>query len=392
MSDEFDGQGQAFARRSEIAARTALRLTEAAAEMSWRGPDPFDGLWFGWPRPLVAGKRRRQAIMQAHVRSPVDFRPLYRRRHPLIPKALGIFGSAAVRLWRLTGDERFRVLALDAIDTLDADRSAGEEAWGYWWDMQTRWSFYAAGSPNVVVTAFAAHGLQDAAEAFGVRHYSERAQVAAQWVRDALWLPDGEYFVYHPGSTVLIHNANVLAAALVHRLEPGDPRPQQAIPATMSAQATDGSWPYGAGAENRGFVDSFHSGYVLGCLAPFAADEEIHCALERGADYYTSRFFDSAGRAMLWPDRREPEDAHSAGTALTTLTILCRLGLADRSLLRRVLDRVVSHVVRGDHAVHRRGRWLRSSVHYLRWCDAHVALGLSAAAEFLTGHGSDSDR
>ena len=188
MSDEFDGQGHALVRRSEIATQTALRLVEAAAGMRSRGPDPFDGLWFGWPRPLVAGKRRRQAVMQAHVRSPVDFRPLYRRRHPLIPKALGIFGSAGVRLWRLTGDERFRVLALDAIETLDADHSAGEEAWGYWWDMQTRWSFYAAGSPNVVVTAFAAHGLQDAAEAFGVRRYSERAHAAAQWVRNVLWL------------------------------------------------------------------------------------------------------------------------------------------------------------------------------------------------------------
>ena len=46
-------------------------------------------------------------------------------------------------------------LALDALETLDGDRSAGERAWGYHWDMQTRWSFYPAGSPNVVVTAFA---------------------------------------------------------------------------------------------------------------------------------------------------------------------------------------------------------------------------------------------
>ena len=53
MSAETDGQGQAFATRSEIAARTALRLTEAAAATSWRGPDPFDGLWFGWPGRCV---------------------------------------------------------------------------------------------------------------------------------------------------------------------------------------------------------------------------------------------------------------------------------------------------------------------------------------------------
>ena len=37
--------------------------------------------------------------------------------------------------------------------------------WGYPWDVQTRWSFYPAGSPNVVVTAFAASGLLEGAAA-----------------------------------------------------------------------------------------------------------------------------------------------------------------------------------------------------------------------------------
>ena len=35
--------------------------------------------------------------MQLHARSPVDIRRLYRRSHPLIPKALGIFGSVGLR-------------------------------------------------------------------------------------------------------------------------------------------------------------------------------------------------------------------------------------------------------------------------------------------------------
>src|SRR5205807_1928351 len=136
---------------TEAAANAAFGLASVAARAGWRGPDPFDGLWWHWPEPLVGGVRRRQAVMQVHVRSPVDVRRLYRRRHPLIPKALGIFASACVRLWRVTGENRYRDLALDAVEHLDGDRSAGEEAWGYWWNMQTRWSFYPAGSPNIVV-------------------------------------------------------------------------------------------------------------------------------------------------------------------------------------------------------------------------------------------------
>lgn len=369
-------------RTSASAAQAALRLLTAAESAHWRGPDPFDALWWHWPRPLVAGKRRRQALIQLHSRAPVDLR-VYRRDHPLIPKALGLFASASARLWRLTGDQRHRALAEGALRELVADRSAGESAWGYWWDVQTRWSFYPAGSPNIVATAFAAHGLQDAAEAFDVPEFHTRAREAAEWVRSELWEPTIEMFAYHPGSTVPIHNASLLGAALIRRLIPDDRTADTAVSRSLAAQRPDGSWPYGSGAENLQFVDSFHTGYVLSCLAPFADRDDVREALARGAAYYTGRFFGPDGRSQLWADRPYPEDAHSAGTGLSTLALLARRGLADQELIERVTSRVLSHVIRGDHAVHRRGRFWRSTVRYIRWCDAHVALGLAAAAGAL---------
>jgi hypothetical protein len=41
--------------------------------------------------------------------------------------------------------------------------------------------------------------------------------------------------------------------------------------------------------------------------------------------------------------------------------------------------------MRGAHAVHRRYRAGSSRVAYLRWCDAHVALGLVDAEAALRG-------
>ena len=140
----------------------AIGLTQRAAAVSWRGPDAYDGLWWHWPAPLVGGRLRRQAIMQLHVRSPVDIRRLYRRTHPLVPKGLALFGSTGLRTNRLTGDERAMQLAIDALEVLDADHEAGSYAWGYHWDMQTRWSFYPAGSPSIVHTAFAVSALLEA--------------------------------------------------------------------------------------------------------------------------------------------------------------------------------------------------------------------------------------
>lgn len=364
----------------------ATALTETAARTDFLGPDPFDGLWWRWPKPLVGGRRRRQALVQLHARSPVDLRRLYRRQHPLIPKALGIFGSVGARAHRLSGAGGAGEAGLRAVELLTADRTAGPRAWGYHWDVQTRWSFYPAGTPNVVSTSFAASGLLETGEVMERPALVARAREAGHWVFEKLWIePDG-YFAYHPGRPVNIHNANLLGAWLVHVVLGHDPaaraRVERAIDRALAAQRSDGSWPYGE-ASNLGWVDSFHSGYVLTCLDRLrSVDAAIADALERGALHY-QRFFDAAGRAGVRAGQRFPEDAHSAGTGLTTLASLVRRGLVEPELLERVALRILDTGLRDGHAVHRRYRWGRTTVRYVRWCDAHVALGLVDAAAAL---------
>ena len=64
-----------------------------------------------------------------------------------------------------------------------------------------------------------------------------------------------------------------------------------------------------------------------------------------------------------------------------------RRGLVERELLERVARRVLDHGLRDGRAVHRRYRWGATTVRYLRWCDAHVALGLVDAAAALQRRG-----
>jgi hypothetical protein len=366
----------------------ARRILEVAAAARWRGSDPYDGLWWSWPSVLVGGRRRRQAVLQLHARSPVDLRVLYAKERPPIPKALGIFGSTALKLHRITGHGRLTQLAADALETLAADEVAGASAWGYHWDMQTRWSFYPAGSPNVVVTAFAVDALNLAAAELDQQQFAVRARRAAEWVRDTLWRPDLRAFVYHPGSDSVIHNANLLGALTTWRTLERDSELKErvgiSVERTLAGQRADGSWPYGMDS-NLGFVDSFHTGYVLRCLYELSdAHPDVDEAIARGAGYYTDRFFDEAGTAHLWPDRRFPEDGHSAGTALTTLAMLQHREVIASDLLQRVARRAIDSMVIGGHAVFRRYRWGRSHVHFVRWCDAHVALGMADAATVLS--------
>lgn len=366
----------------------SLRLVELGAAARWRGPDPYDGLWTRWPRLLAGGRRRRQAIVQLHARSPVDVRRLYRRRHSLVPKAPALLGQAAVRLWRADGATGARALAEDALGTLAADVTSGERAWGYPWDTQTRWSHYPAGRPNVVATAFSAHALAEASDAFDRPEWRRRAERAAAWVARDLYLPGEGCFAYHRRSERLIHNANLLGAALVHALAPGEPGAAEAVTAattrTLDAQRDDGTWPYGEG-EGLGWVDSFHTGYVLDSLRRLeGVDSRIPTAIERGATAYLAGFFDADGRARLWPDRRYPEDAHSAGTGLTVLSSLAQDGVAPTSAIAPLARRTLTHLIdRSGHAIHRRTRWGPTRVHYPRWCDAPLALGLATAAVAL---------
>jgi hypothetical protein len=367
------------------AAQAAGTLLRQAATQDWRGPDPYDGLYFGWPDWLAGGRRRRQAIVQAHARAPVDLRRLYRRAHPQIAKALGVFGSVGMRLGQ-AGDANATRLGLRALELLDADHAAGAVAWGYPFDVQTRWSFYAAGSANVVVTSFAVNGLLEGATAADQPHLRARAAAAARWVLEDLWVERGGFFAYHPTATVNIHNANLLGALCVHLGAGDDPlardRTSKAMERTLDAQEADGGFPYGDGAALK-WRDSFHTGFVLRCLMELeSVDPAATDAVRRGAEAYL-RFFDSDGRASLWADREYPEDAHSAGTGLSTLAMLCRRDLVDREVLTRVARRTLTAGLRNRHAVARRYRWGATTTRYLRWCDAHVAMGLADAALLL---------
>ena len=367
------------------AASVAGTLLAQAASQAWRGPDPYDGLYFQWPAWLTGGPRRRQAVVQAHARAPFDIRRLYRRTHPRIAKALAMFGSAGMRLGKI-GDTDAATLCPAALELLDADLTAGPVAWGYPFDVQTRWSFYPAGSPNVVITSFAVQGLLDGAGAANRAHFRTRAVAAAQWVLDELWVESGGFFAYHPTARVNIHNANLLGALCVH-LGLGDDKPaldrvRRAIEVSLAAQAPDGGFPYGDGA-GLDWRDSFHTGFVLRCLMEMESlDPAIRDAVKQGADSYLC-FFDADGRARLWADKKHPEDAHSAGTGLTTLALLCSRGVIDPLILVRVTTRTLQAGVHNGHAIARRYRWGRTTTKYIRWCDAHIALGLADAALVL---------
>jgi hypothetical protein len=192
------------------------------------------------------------------------------------------------------------------------------------------------------------------------------------------------YFRYLHAERELVHNANLLAASVLARAARATGRddllePVRAtLPATLGAQRADGSWPYAEG-EGHGWVDNFHTGYVLEALS---ACEEIdpaavRPALDRGFDFWERNLFAADGTPKYLVDRLLPVDTHNHSQAIETwLSAAWREGAVDRA--RRCAEQLVRDWLSPDgHVGFQRRRFWTSRVPFVRWTNAPALRALA---------------
>lgn len=298
-----------------------MRSPQAALEAADRwvvergltGPDPYDGLLSPFASRLRS-RRPRQAFVQLAKRLPE--RPRFILKIPPVRmcKALALIArSLAATPWLPDAPSRSEAIRKELV----ARQIQG--GWGYEFDVQTRWGFFPAGSPNIIVTAFVL-------EAISAELSAESRASAVRYLTDVM-AADG-YFRYIPGSDVMIHNANVLGARALSRLHPGHPLIAEAIATTLAAQRSDGLWPYGE-SRDLDWVDGFHTAYVLDALVDLSPEGEWPDQLARGAEAYLRRCFAADGRPLYYADRSGPVDVHNVASALFVLTRLRRAHLIE---------------------------------------------------------------
>src|SRR5215211_839791 len=295
--------------RRAAAEALARRLERWGAERGWRGSDPYEGLN---ATRVVAPVRRsalgRRLVIQAVKRSPIDLRPLL----GIPPRANAGSVAWAASAYALNGflevgEARARLRStIDLLRGLRSDRYH-EPCWGYHFDFQSRIFFYASGEPNTIATAFAGMALLDAYDLLrDARLLEEALDVGSFFMRRVPQTSDGAgaYFGYLPGDRTPIHNANMLACALLARLAASSKEGEQLRGAaqagldwTIDRQRSDGSWPYGE-RPNLAWIDNFHTGYVLDairtCLDSGLGGTDIDQAWRRGVAYFR--------RDLLLPD------------------------------------------------------------------------------------------
>jgi hypothetical protein len=375
----------------------ALRgLEKWGRERDWTGSDPYDGLnATRLARPLKHGPLGRRVLTQLVKRSPVDLRPLFGIPAGLSAAALAQLASGYA-IGALAGDEGLTRL-METLDALERLRCPDfeEPCWGYHFDVQTRVFFYPAGAPNTIATAFAGMALVNGYEATGEGRLLELATGAGEFfLRHVPQTEDrdGAFFGYLAGDRTPIHNANALVCALLGRLAFHNARDDMRAPAeaglrwTVARQRPDGSWPYGE-SPNLGWVDNFHTGYVLDALshgADAGLDVPCEAALERGLAYYRRALFLADGTPKYQSDSLYPIDAQCVAQAIHTFALAGARDPECAVLAWRVFDFATSRMRRrdGSYLFQRRRLWSNSAAH-VRWMAAPMLAAL-ARLQLLT--------
>jgi hypothetical protein len=300
----------------------------------YAGYDPFDGL-NAWVRPLAVTPLARQVLQQGVRRLPFNVRPALGVRPAASTKGAGYIARAHLKLYRLTGDLDHLAVAEGCLAWLLDVASPGYSGlcWGNHFDYQSRVFYLPEGEPTVVWTALIGHVFLDAWEVTGQERYLEAARSVVRFIlRDLERRPAGEGLCvsYIPSAFRDVHNANILAAAMLARTAAvvGDEQAREvaagAVAYTAGCQREDGSWWYGE-ADNLHWVDNFHTGYVLDSLWWYmtsAGEQGYRAAFDRGADFFAGHFFLDDGTPRYYWDRTYPVDIQCCSQAIETLTLL----------------------------------------------------------------------
>jgi hypothetical protein len=385
---------------SDGLAAAAARLDTWIEAQGFRGWDPYDALNSPLLKRLTFKNRRiGQLWVQLLKNSPVNLRSLLGVPQGYNPKGMGLFLASYWCKYRLAGKpvylERVRFFA----DWLAAHTSSGYSGacWGYNFDWPNRGFYAPEGTPTIVNTAFIGLAFLDLMEppevaaqiGWGKERVLTLARSACDFILHDLWsdrpAPDELRFSYTPLDRRIVHNANVLGAALLAKVAASTGDCGLAELALAAARYTagriraDGSWLYG---ETRGdwWIDNFHTGFVLVALQRVSValnSAELEAALQQGYAYWKAHFFTPDGAPKYYADRTYPIDVHSAAQALLTLLAFSKTDPEAGALAVRTAHWAVENMQ--DHAgffhyqIH---HTYRIRIPYMRWAQAWMQRAL----------------
>lgn len=360
----------------------AKRLEAFVSSRDYAGYDPYDALNGPLVRALTLGtKWGRIAWTQLFRRLPFNLRPFLGVGRGHNPKGIGLFLWGYAKRYALGRDTNDlkkveRLLAL--LDELKSPNCTGH-AWGYNFDWQSRAAYVPKGTPTIVNSSFIGHALLDTHEHIGNQAALDLALPIADFILNDLRRSsqkDAFCFSYTPVDENYVHNANMLGASILLRINQHSrddthlEAAHSSLRYSMSHQRDDGSWYY-AERGLQHWIDSFHTGFNLQALRYFLqANEgsEYAQAYNHGVAYYVENFFLEDGTPKYYHDRIYPIDIHAP---MQAIAFFAGEGERYEPLTTRILTWVLANMWdRRGFFYFRKLRWFNNRIPYMRWGQA----------------------
>jgi rhamnogalacturonyl hydrolase YesR len=342
--------------------------------------DPGDGS-NSFLRPLTFNSLLLERLLQQAVyRTSFNLRPLLGIRPHTSTKGMGYMAWGYLKMFRMSGEARYRERALHCLNWLIQNRSATYEnfCWGNSFDFSTRAGKIPKGEPTIVWSSLIGQAFVEAWETLNESRFLDVAQSVCEWI---LKLPRekssaGACLSYVAFKQSSIHNSNMLGGALLARVgvQTGNSQAvetaQQAMLYSCTCQLPDGSWYYGEEPKYH-WIDNFHTGYNLDSLRRYAdvtGDRSFESHMRRGFSFFKNHFFEADGCPKYYHDRRYPIDIQCAAQAVDTLTFFSDLDPDALSLAQKVADWTIDHLQDADgHFYYRDLGWTKSKIPMLHW-------------------------
>jgi hypothetical protein len=382
------------------------RLESYVRSMDYQGADPYDAL----NSPLLGslpGRWSKVAMTQFFVYSPVDLRHLVNVRESRNPKAVALFLSAYCDMRRagMIDDSTLSAAADDLVGSLVRSRSVGYHgnSWGFNFDWQDITRFSRSGLPTVVVSSFVGNALLDLYELTGREDLLDLASGVVEFIQKDLGVyedEDGICYSYTPIDRHVVHNASMMAAALMSRVHSHAggrdllTQATRAVDFTVAKQEEDGSWAYSidpSTGHKRMQID-FHQGFVLDSLMDFIdssgrTDAKYLQALSGGARFYRERQFEPSGRALWRLPREWPADIHHQAQGIVTFSKLAARDPTMIGISRTIAEWTVENMQDAEgYFYHQKHERFVNRIPYMRWGQAWMMFALAKHIAASTAH------
>lgn len=312
------------------------KLIDYIERENYRGFDPYDGLkspFFKLP-VLKSNKLIRLYAQQAVKRSPFNLRPLLLIKKGYNPVTLGLCVQGYAYLLNVFPERKPELekkinFLIDELEKLQS-KNFSASCWGYDFDWEARYAKIPGYQPTVVATGIITNALFECYRLTQNKKALDLCISATNFVLKDLYKTvdsDGDFcFSYSPFDKQVVFNASMKGARLLAQVysitkdEHLKVAAQKAIAFVMKHQQPSGAWIYST-SEVGGWVDNYHTGYVIDCLHEYIVccnDSSFQEQLNKGLEFYWNNFFEENKIPKFYNKKTYPIDCTAAGQSLLT--------------------------------------------------------------------------